>query len=178
MLCSLIQTSEFGRLDSTLKSVCSTVWSFHAGFFFFTISGKNPLHVGACLFESKEHTYLWSWQKPPENRFSSLFLINLWTKTRGSDILQRRLRKIYNPSGRSLSSISHEDLTLLSCEAGNRVLFFLQQPWPQKACFLCGAVGMWQEKTWCGHWKQSRSWQVEARHNEGIVAVCPQLQMF
>lgn len=127
-------------------------------------------------FERKERTYLWSRQQSPENRFSSLFLINLWAKTRDSDILQRRLREIYNPSGRSLSSISHEDLTVLSCEAGDGVLFFYCSSDRSRLAFLCGAVGMWQQQTWCGHWKQSRSWQVEGPEQWGDCRVGPQLQ--
>ena len=117
--------------------------------------------MGASVFERQKCTYLWSRQQSPENRFSSLFLINLWTKTRDSDILQRRPRKIYNPSGWSLSSISHEDLTVFSCEAGNGVLFFYCSSDRRRLGFC---VELWE----CGSRScsvdtenKSRSWQVE-----------------
>lgn len=121
---SLFQTSEFGQVDSTLKSEFAALFDHFRQFANLGNTQRYPHHV----FERKKvHIlYLWSQQQSPQSRFSSLFLINLWKKTRDSDILQRRLRKkkIYNPSGRSLSSISHEDLTVFSCEAGNGVLFF------------------------------------------------------
>lgn len=175
----LVQTSEFGQLDSTLKSEFAAPFDHFMQFFFLqTLERLRDILTTWVRpwFERKERTYLWSRQQSPENRFSSLFLINLWAKTRDSDILQRRLREIYNPSGRSLSSISHEDLTVLSCEAGDGVLFFYCSSDRSRLAFLCGAVGMWQQKTWCGHWKQSRSWQVEGPEQWGDCRVGPQLQ--
>lgn len=79
--------------QQTQVRVCSSVWSFHAVFANPRKTQRHPHHVSSPLFQRKKCTYLWSWQQSPENRFSSLFLINLWTKTRDSDILQRRLRK-------------------------------------------------------------------------------------
>lgn len=143
--------------------VCSSVWSFHAVLANPGKTQRHPHHVGASVFERKERTYLWSRQRSPENRFSSLFLINLWTKTRDSDTLQRKLRKIYNPSGRSLSSISHEDLAVFSCEAGVGVLF-LHCSSDHRRLGFC--AGLWE----CG----SRRHGVDTENKVGLdrLKVC------
>lgn len=175
----LIQTSEFGQLDSTLKSEFAALFD-HLMQFLLTLERLRDFlstWVHPCLRE-KKCTYLWSRQQSPESRFSSLFPINLWTKTRDSDILQRRLRKIYNPSGRSLSSISHEDLTVFSCEAGYGVLFFYCSSDRRRLDFC---VQLWERGS------RRRSVDTENKvgldrlkvlNNEGIVGVCPQLQLF
>ena len=87
----------------------------------------------------------------------------------------KKAEKIYNPSGRSLSSISHEDLTAFSCEAGMGVLFFHPSSDRRRLAFC---VELWE----CGSRRHSVDTdnkvgldRLKVQNNEGIVMVCLQL---
>lgn len=115
-LFSLLQTSEFGQLDSELKSEFAALFD-HFMQFLWTLERFRD------ILTTWVHTPLILTAIPGEQVFISIPDKSL-NKNKRFWYSSKEAEKIYNPSGRSLSSISHEDLTVFSCEAGKGVLFF------------------------------------------------------
>lgn len=159
----------------TRVRVCSCVWSFHA---VFAKTQRHPHHVGATPFERKERIHLWSRQQSPERQVFISIPDKSLNKNKRFGYSSKEAEKIYNPSGRSLSSISHEDLTVFSCEAGKGVLFFYCSS-DRRGLGFC--VELWE----CGSRRHSVDTQnkvgldkLKVLHNGRIVEVCWQFGSF
>ena len=86
--------------------------------------------------------------------------------------LFKETEKIYKPSGRGFSSISHEHLAVFSCEAGKGVLFFDSGSDCREQGFC---VELWE----CGSRRSSVDTEnkvgldrLKVPHNESIVSFC------
>lgn len=152
--------------------VCSSVWSFQPRKDSETSSQRGCILV----WEKRLHISLISTAIPGEQVFIFIPDKSL-NKNKRFGYSSKEAEKIYNPSGRSLSSISHEALTVFSCEAGKRVLFFYCSSDHRRLDFC---VELWE----CGSRRRSVDTEnkvgldrFKALHNDGTVKVCSQLQL-